>query len=224
MKIALLGTAPSSRDLAPFNDPDWEIWACSSGNYKSLPRSDVWFEMHAMDRMGNDPRFTLYLAFLAKHPKVYMQYQEPKIPGSVAYPKKEIVEEFGDHCFGGSVPWMLALAIKQNPEVIGFFGIDMADIKESGHQKCSCHCLMFEGRKRGIQFYAPPESDILQPMPLYGYREANPMFRKLKAREAELKNRVKAANQRIYDAESERTALQGALDDIDYMKKIWATQ
>src|SRR5215467_5742575 len=31
-KVAIIGTAPSSRMLAPFNDPTWDIWVCSPGN------------------------------------------------------------------------------------------------------------------------------------------------------------------------------------------------
>src|SRR5713226_4715918 len=46
LKIAMIGTAPSSRMLAPFNDPSWKIWACSPGNMNALPRVDTWFELH----------------------------------------------------------------------------------------------------------------------------------------------------------------------------------
>jgi len=47
LKIALIGTAPSSRGLAPYKDPDWKIWACSPGNMDQLPRVDAWFEVHS---------------------------------------------------------------------------------------------------------------------------------------------------------------------------------
>jgi hypothetical protein len=33
MNVILLGTAPSSMRLAPFGNPEWEIWACSPGTY-----------------------------------------------------------------------------------------------------------------------------------------------------------------------------------------------
>ena len=41
LKVALIGTAPSSRMLAPFNDPSWTIWACSPGNQNILPRAEI---------------------------------------------------------------------------------------------------------------------------------------------------------------------------------------
>lgn len=47
-KIAILGTAGTSVELAPFKDPSWAIWACSPGAYPicAKTRSDVWFEPH----------------------------------------------------------------------------------------------------------------------------------------------------------------------------------
>src|SRR5262245_29911805 len=47
LKIAIVGTAPSSRGLAPFNDPSWQIWVCSPGNMNAVPRVDAWFEIHS---------------------------------------------------------------------------------------------------------------------------------------------------------------------------------
>lgn len=51
MKIAIVGSCPSSRWLAPFNDPAWQIWACGiedspAGIGTSLPRIDDFFEFH----------------------------------------------------------------------------------------------------------------------------------------------------------------------------------
>ena len=45
LRVALIGTAPSSRLLAPYQDPAWTIWACSPGNMNTIPKADVWFEL-----------------------------------------------------------------------------------------------------------------------------------------------------------------------------------
>ena len=42
-KIAIIGTAPSSVKLAPYDDPTWEIWALKVWN---IQRWDVFFEVH----------------------------------------------------------------------------------------------------------------------------------------------------------------------------------
>ncbi len=49
MKVCILGGAPSSVALAPFNS-DWQIWACSPQMYQ-LPRVNVAFELHKYDRV-----------------------------------------------------------------------------------------------------------------------------------------------------------------------------
>ena len=74
-KIAILGSAVSSVGLAPFKDPDWEIWGCSPAN-RDLPRCDVWFELHNVeikDREG----LTEWMDWLKTKPKVYMQQPLP---------------------------------------------------------------------------------------------------------------------------------------------------
>ena len=67
MKVALMGSAPSSVQLGPFRDKSykefiggkpnlypqapfldqtWQIWGCSPGAFGIVPRSDRWFELH----------------------------------------------------------------------------------------------------------------------------------------------------------------------------------
>lgn len=48
MKIAVLGSHPETKMKAPFDDPEWKIWACSPHNFEKerLPRVDEWFESH----------------------------------------------------------------------------------------------------------------------------------------------------------------------------------
>ena len=55
MKVAIIGTAPSSRMLAPFDDDSFEIWACSpyfnieTRTFCDLPRMTKFFELHEWD-------------------------------------------------------------------------------------------------------------------------------------------------------------------------------
>ena len=49
MNIAIIGKAPSSRLLAPYDDDSWSIWSLSD-NHTVLPRWDEWFELHDLDR------------------------------------------------------------------------------------------------------------------------------------------------------------------------------
>lgn len=222
MKIALLGSAPSSRMLAPFGDPSWEIWACSASNKGVLPRSDAWFEMHATDRRAPNPKLSAYYKWLQGHKCVYMQAKDPLFPGSVEYPRDEMIEEFGDQFFTSSVAWMAALAISRltkssdAEKVMGFWGIDMAASDEYDYQRAGCHFFIWVARNRGIDVVAPGESDILNPYPLYGYQEQSPMWRKLNARGEELDGRIAYNNQQIQKLQAEMAVLRGAREGVDY--------
>ena len=54
LKIALIGSAPSSIQQAPYHDPSWLVWGCSPGAYGVVPkgRSNVWWELHLYEQIG----------------------------------------------------------------------------------------------------------------------------------------------------------------------------
>ena len=86
MKVCIVGTAPGSRLIGPFNDQSYEIWACSAGNSQSsaLPRVTKWFELHAMcDMLGAENRgwSVPYFAWLkAQSFPIYMQEKNDTVP------------------------------------------------------------------------------------------------------------------------------------------------
>jgi hypothetical protein len=222
LKIALIGTAPSSRALAPFNDPSWTIWACSPGNMGQLPRIDVWFEIHSNllwpeNRSYGEP----YLKWLSEQTfPVYMQ-DTSQLARATVYPKDRMVELFGKYFFTSSFAWMLALAIDFGANEIALYGIDMASRDEYILQRPGGHYFIELARQRGIKVTVPPESDLAQPPPLYGYSEANPFGRKLAARRAEIKGRIAQMAAERDRLVQQITYLQGAEEDIDYIQNIW---
>ena len=223
MKIALLGSAPSSRMHAPFDNPEWEIWACSASNRGILPRSDAWFEIHATDRRAPNPKLGPYYKWLqtVQFP-VYMQEKSELFPASVEYPRNEMIEEFGNMFFTSSVAWMAALAISKltkstdEEKILGFWGIDMMASDEYEYQRAGCHFFIWLARNRGIDVVAPGESDILNPSPLYGYQEQSPMWRKLNARGEELDGRIANLTNTVQKAQHEMAVLRGAKEGVDY--------
>jgi len=217
MKIALLGAAPSSRHLAPFGDPDWEIWACSPPNY-DLPRVDAWFELHLLARKMipvNRP----YIEVLQRHPRVYMNAEDKQFaqfPNAIPFPFKELLDEFGPWFFTSSLAWMFAFAIVQKPEKIGLWGVDMSAVQEYGYQRAGCHFFIREAMQRGIKVTCAPESDLMNHPPLYGLKEQSPFWRKQNVRRKEIEERLSKAEHAIRQAEHERDVLRGALDNMSY--------
>lgn len=225
LKVALIGTAPSSRMLAPFNDPSWQIWACSPGNQNTLPRVDVWFELHGNLHWPENASYGLpYIEWLKtlKIP-IFMQNQM-YVPNAIVFPKDEMVKEFGKDFFTSSFSWMMAWAIHQGAKEIALFGIDMASRDEYILQRPGFYFFKHIAEQRGIRVSAPNESDIMQPPGLYGFSEVTPFGRKILAREKEIRDRVTGMEQQLAQINNSVTYLKGALEDLDYVKSIWLGQ
>jgi hypothetical protein len=220
MKIAVMGSAPSSRHQAPFDDPEWEIWCCSPPNF-DLPRVDAWFELHNLDRKFSNKRNKPYVDTLVRHPRVYIAQPDPRLPQGIVLPWQDLVAKYGPDFFTSSVAWMLASAIEQKPEKIGLWGVDMSASEEYGNQRQGCKFFIREARKQGIGIYAPPTSDILAPMPLYAIKEHWPSWIKLKTRQKELQERFASAESAVENATHDMDLFKGALDDLRYQENTW---
>lgn len=222
LKIALIGTAPSSRLLAPFNDPTWTIWGCSPGNMGTLPRFDAWVEIHANLTWPQYKHYgEPYIAWLKtlKVP-VYMQDQS-LVPSAITFPKDKLVAEFGPYFFTSSFAWMMAMAITMGAKEIALYGIDMASHDEYIIQRPGAYYFFIEGAKRGIKIWAPYESDILQPPGLYGYSDIAPFGRKMLAREDELTQRIVPIEQQHAKLTQDLFYLRGAKENQQYLREIW---
>lgn len=222
LKVALIGTAPSSRMLAPYNDPSWQIWGCSPGNMNALPRVDLWFELHSNLLWPEHEAYGRpYIEWLKlqKFP-IYMQ-DKSLVPQALAFPKDELVAEFGDDFFTSSFAWMMALAMKMGAVEIALYGIDMASRDEYIRQRPGFFFFRYMATRRGVKVSAPHESDIMQSPSLYAYVDSTPFGRKIMARRQEVQGRVNAFSQQIEQATHSRTYLQGALEDLDYFESIW---
>ena len=223
LKVALIGTAPSSRMLAPFTDPSWKIWACSPGNMNVLPKVDVWFELHGNLMWPENQSYGApYIDWLKRLTiPVYMQDQG-FVPNALTFPKTEMVKEFGRDFFTSSFSWMMAFAMAQGAKEIALYGIDMASRDEYILQRPGFYFFKYVAEQRGIKVSAPHESDIMQAPGLYGYSEVMPYGRKLAARRVEIKQRLGGMTGERDKLNHSITYLQGAEEDIDYMQSIWS--
>lgn len=247
MKIALLGSAPSSLHLAPVGDPSWKIWGCSPGVYAFATRCDAWFELHRWEPgvIGNaasqKPWFSPeYVAWMAmRDPQscpVWMYEPVPQIPASRALPVNDLLAKYGTYFFTSSLAWMLACAIEDileerqvcrnagvpEPEsMIGMWGVDMAANEEYGYQRAGCQHFLLLAADLGIKINVPAESDLLRPMPLYAISESSHWMIKMTQRRRELEGRLASAQATLEQAKGAVAHLTGALDDHNYHMQTW---
>ncbi len=140
VKIAIVGSAPSSVAMAPFGDPSWNIMGCSPGAFPYARRCDAWLELHRWEPgvIGapetQKPWFTPeYVACMARQPLVWMERVVPEIPGSRELPVDRLVQRFGSAWFTSSVAYMLAMAIEDILEARAKRAEDAAVAAAAGH-------------------------------------------------------------------------------------------
>ena len=222
-KIAVCGSAASSVGFAPYDDPSWEIWSCSPAN-KGAPRVDVWFELHNPEVKVREGLLE-WMQWLKTQPIVYMQRAYPGYKGSREYPLQPMLEKWGPYLWTSQLSFMMALAIEQKPSIIGLFGVDMAANTEYNQQRLALQVLLqYVLKSEDIALLVPPESDILEPAPFYGYCESSRQWRKFYARKLELQQRVSALTADAMKKSEEAKHLTGALDDMEYHLAHWATR
>lgn len=221
-KVAIVGYAPSSRNLAPYQDQDFEIWGVNE-LYKIAPRLDLLFELHQRQFLNSKERNPLHLKYLqeSKIP-IYMIKHFDDIPMSIEYPLDVILDLFGDY-FTNSISFMIALAVLMGYKEIHIYGIDMATLEEYGSQKPSVEYFIGVARGRGIKVIIPAQSDLLKTQFMYGYQgeQLTQAQLKMKARKSELQERIQGYRKQAEDSISAMNQMIGALDDCQYWDRCW---
>ncbi len=227
MKVALVGSAPSSVRHAPYHSEEWKIWGCSPGVYGVAPRVDAWFEMHLWEpgQPWFSPEYCQWLAALpGRGVKLWTGAPVDALPGSEVYPVDDILAKYDPQRWfcSSSLFWMMAMAIEQGATSIGFWGVDMAAGEEYEMQRAGIHFLTYIARARGIEVGIPAESDLFTPRFRYAVDEWTHSYRKIRARQQELQGRLAQAQAQKNELQNAEHFLRGALDDLKYMGDTWA--
>ncbi len=247
LKIAIVGSAPSSCRLAPYGDPSWKIFGCSPGLYPVAPRINWWIEIHRWEpgvigkpdtqKAWFSPEYILWMSQL---PMVFMKEKVPQIPNSVALDVEGLTARYGNIWFTSSIAWMMAMSIEEildqrmlrsqgkepalaegEEDAIGLWGVDMAATEEWKWQRPGCQRFIELCHNLGIKVVVPPESDLLRPMPLYGIMESDHWHIKGLVRKNELQQRLGGVQMNKLNLEREEAFLRGALDNHDYHMDTW---
>jgi len=186
-KVAVLGHSPSTRDMAPFNDPSYEIWTLNDAHgFLKGRRVTRWFEIHTRNVYRNaDRRSPGYVEFLQTFPgPVYMLDYDETIPNCVAYPKAYMEARYGrltneqnqlkvEPVFTSGFSYMLAIALEEGFKRIEFYGADLMGEEEYIRQREGFAFLYGIALGRGVQAILPDACPILR-APLYGQNPVEP--------------------------------------------------
>lgn len=240
-KIAIVGCS-DTKDIAPYDDKSWEIWAMNNAFHTK--RQDVWFEIHPIKfedgkyyrrklikpgvfEWSNEFRgqpMSEYLEYLAKLKcPVYMQKHWDCVPQSIPYPLEEITTRFGRY-LTNSVSYMIAMAMLQGATDIGCFGVDMAAGTEYGPQRPSCEWFLGIAAGMGVRLTIPEQSDLLKTRFLYGFEEREQVAweKKIHQMISAMENRKQKAIAKHAAEEQKIQQYVGAIEAVREVERVWS--
>lgn len=214
-KLAIVGYASSTRDLAPFDDPEYDI-AGLNQIYRFLPREDVHFDIHVNWEEGNvegtDHRGWLTQCGIP----VVMSHPDWSIPTAVQYPLDACIQLAGDY-FTSTIAFMVAWAIHQGYKEVGLYGIDLIVGTEYEHQKACCEFWLGVAHGRGMTVRIPPQSALLKHSHRYGYQK-EPAWAPVTMSDYE--SRIKALTSERDKALGKLYTVDGALHEVQ-QRESW---
>ena len=182
-QVAIVGYAHPSKDRAPFDNFEYDIWGLNYLYYR-IPRKTLWFEMHDFNNHGVESvepeKYREWLR--TTNTPVMMQGKDSGIQSSIRYPIETITRFYGGY-FYCSVDYMIALAIWQGYENIELYGIHC--LKEYEFENKGIQYWLGVCRGKGIRFSLPEEAEILRPS-FYGYKESR--YDKISTRDYDSRN------------------------------------
>lgn len=155
LKVAVIGLAQSSRHLVPWTDGSWELWGLAWDPERwSCHRT---FEMHEHSLLL-EHETPAYIETLKDLPRLYTP--DGVIEGSTRYPFEEVAKTIHGDYFCSSIGFMVALAIHEEADEIGVWGVDMKAEDEYFYQRANLEYLIGLARGKGIKVHIPESSPV----------------------------------------------------------------
>jgi len=217
--VAFLGFAETSRDQAPWDNKEIEIWSMNLVHTQPWAvRYDRVFELHTMDYLESKKSIhekdRNHIEWLRQPHDIiiYMQNKYEEYPASVRYPIEKMRKRFGNF-FTSTMAYMMALAIEEGYERIELYGFEMESGTEYKYQRDSAEYFIGLAQALGIEVYLPQKCSLLKGK-LYAYDSMDIGARQL------LDFRAASLDKQMVDESSKYNGLQGYIETMEqYMEK-----
>lgn len=221
-KIAIIGTAPQWQ-LAPFDDPEWDIWGIFGvvGCGKRLTRVYELHDKSIIEPMADKDQKKNYWQNVAALGESYITKDYyAQAPNGRRFDFKSKIDRYGPY-FTSSAAWLIAEAIDEGADEIALYGINMAATEEYVHQKPGCTYLLGWARAKGIKIILPSSSELLTASHQYGYDAPPKMLEIFAQKRAEIMQQLNVHKQNMEASRMGVYAHEQLLAYHDYMEKNW---
>jgi len=224
--LAIVGTA-ETMPMAPFNDPNFEIWAVSvCATYPAFKRADLYFEMHNKSYWGKeepDGSKPIIDRLNNFDGPTYMFDHYKEVPRSVRFPIDVIVDKYRRY-HTTSITYMLALAYHSfietgKPYHVGIYGIHMASREEYTEQRPCCEYWLGRMEGAGMDITMAPGGSVLTSNGLYGYEGYHPAIPKLRDRLNGINAGIQQCEQELDKWTNQKWKQLGAAAEDEYLMR-----
>ena len=178
-KLAIVGAEPRTRGNAPYDNPEYDIWAISNwANAEWMKRCDAVIEVHNPHLYKNHPKDAQYWDWLQENENatVYMQSPDKLVKQSVEMPLEDLraltenikVMGLNAKVINSSIAFALSLAIHLEYEEIEIYGAEMAHSSEYRSQQPIFAFWVGYAAGKGISLNINCSEGLFF-QPLYGY-------------------------------------------------------
>lgn len=175
-KLAIVGSGPETRGLAPYNDETFDIWVLNEAPLAEwCKRYTASFQMHVPQfYTAPNTKVPGYWEWLQQpHGKpVYMQAPDGRVPDCKVYPLQDAIKLAGSQYLTSTISQALALALLQGYEQVDIYGVQMS-FTEYGYQaECYRFWIGYLRGRLGTENVILHDDTGLFTAPLYGYAAA----------------------------------------------------
>lgn len=216
MKVGIIGFAKSSRDLAPYDDPSWQLWGVN-GTWAIAKRLDCILDLHAPWIYEWEPsrRPPGHVEHLRQFPgPVYLIEARDDMPTSRTFPLDDVIRHIGRPYLTSSIAQAFGLAMLEGAEEIGLWGVEMATASEYADQRPCLEYLIGKAEACGIKVTLPEGCPILSG-PVYGRGDLNPGGERLTP--GQFERRLQTLVKREGDLSRQAARLDGQLQEAEHI-------
>lgn len=174
--LAIVGSHPATRGLAPYQNSDVEIWLFNESPQKPevYKRWDASFQMHKPEVYSSSENWVNkehwnWLQQDHGDKTIWMIDYDPRVPNSKKYPLDEILEMVPYRYLRSTPAMALALAIYLGYQDISLYGSELSSSTEYGYQAVNYAFWIGFAHGRGIDLRLECWHNEFYNQPIYGY-------------------------------------------------------
>jgi hypothetical protein len=174
--LAIVGSHPDTRENAPFDDPNFEIWLFNEAPQKPeiYKRWDACLQIHLPEVYTSTENWINkdhweWLQQDHGDRRIFMQEVDPRVPNSVKYPLEEILSLVPYKYLRSSPAMALALGIYLGYKHIELYGSELSSNTEYFYQAINYGFWIGVAVGRGVDLRMECWHQEFYKQPIYGY-------------------------------------------------------